>query len=294
MREAASRHVQVRAVVRNASAQVPSGVESSVVADIGPNTSWSSALDGVDAVVHLAAKVHDMKARGEASLEAYRAVNTAGTANLARQAAKAGVSRFVFLSSVKVNGEEGRFTESDRAAPADPYAVSKHEAELELRRIANTTNMAAVIVRAPLVYGPGVGANFRMLMRSVASGVPLPLGAIDNKRSFVGLDNLVDFILTCVDHTSAPNETFFVSDGEDLSTPELVRRVARALERPSRLLPVPRPFLMGAAALVGKRASMQRLLGTLQVDISKARDRLGWSPPVTVDEGLRRAAIARR
>jgi nucleoside-diphosphate-sugar epimerase len=269
---------------------MPNDVETAIVADAGPHTSWSNALKDVDTVVHLAAKVHDIGADGAGSLTAYRVINTAGTTNLARQAASAGVSRFVFLSSVKVNGEEGRFTESDPPSPVDPYAVSKHEAELELQRIANTTDMGTVIIRPPLVYGPGVGANFRMLMRSVASGIPLPLGGIDNRRSFVGLDNLADFILTCVKHPSAANETFFVSDGEDLSTSELLRRVALAIQKPSRLIPVPRPILMGAAILLGKRASMQRLLGTLQVDISKARARLGWSPPVSVDDELRRAA----
>ena len=288
-RALATKSVRVRCVSRNASAQAHPDAESAFISDIGASTSWAETLKGVDTVVHLAAKVHDSKARGGAWVDAYRAVNTAGTINLARQAAKAGVSRFVFLSSVKVNGEEGHFTESQLPAPIDPYSISKHEAELELNRIASATPMAVVIIRPPLVYGPAVRANFGMLMRAVDRGIPLPFGAVGNKRSFVALDNLVDFIFTCLEHPSAANETFFVSDGEDLSTTELLRRVAIAFNKPSRLVPVPPGILMAGATLLGKRSLMQKLVGSLRVDISKARQRLGWRPVVSVDEGLRRA-----
>lgn len=291
-RAASTGEHQLRCVIRRGVAPDLPGVEIVNVPEIGAETQWAAPLRGVDCVVHLAAKVHDLKAHGPDSLDAYRAVNTAGTVNLARQAAGAGVKRFIFLSSIKVNGEEGRFRETDPAAPVDSYGTSKHEAEIELARLARTTPMEVVVVRPPLVYGPGVKANFRSLMRAVARGVPLPFGAVRNKRSFVAVDNLVDFILVCASHAGAANETFFVSDGEDLSTTELLRRVARALGTTPRLLRVPPTILMGLATILGRRTAMRRLLGTLQVDISKAHERLGWSPPVSIDEGLRRTAMA--
>jgi nucleoside-diphosphate-sugar epimerase len=211
---------------------------------------------------------------------------------LARQAAAAGVKRFVFLSSVKVNGESGRYTEADPPAPEDAYGISKHEAEAALRAIAQDTGMDVVIIRPPLVYGPGVRANFLALMRAVSRGIPLPLGAVNNRRSLVALSNLVDFIITCIEHPAAANETFLLSDGEDLSTTDLIRRLAGAMGRPARLLPVPESVLIAGAALLGRRDIAQRLLGTLRVDTSKARQLLGWVPPITVDEGLRLAVAA--
>jgi UDP-glucose 4-epimerase len=225
-------------------------------------------------------------------LAEFRRVNTQGTLNLARQAAAAGTRRFIFLSSVKVNGEAGSFTESDPAAPADPYGVSKHEAEQGLRAISAGSAMDVVIIRPPLVYGPGVQANFRTLIRGIALGIPLPLARVENRRSLVGLDNLVDMIVTCIDHPAAANETFLVSDGEDLSTPELIRRLARAMGKPAHLIPVPTVLLTTGARLLGKRAVAQRLLGSLRVDISKARRLLGWSPPLSVDEELERTVAA--
>jgi nucleoside-diphosphate-sugar epimerase len=264
-----------------------------VVGAIDAETDWSAALNGVATVVHLAARVHVMKEVAEDPLIEFRRVNVEGSLNLARQAVAAGVRRFVFISSVKVNGEisqPGRpFTEADTPNPQDAYGQSKHEAEQGLRLIAADTGMEVVIIRPPLVYGPGVKANFAALMRAVQRGWPLPLGAVHNQRSLVALDNLVDFIVTCITHPRAANQTFLVSDGQDLSTTELIRGVARAAGVPARLLPVPVWALQAGARLLGKGEAVQRLCGNLQVDISKARELLGWLPPVSVEEGLRRA-----
>ena len=254
---------------------------------------WQKALAGITAVVHLAARVHIMHDTVADPLTAFRAVNVDGTLNLAREAAASGVRRFVFISSVKVNGEAtlpGRpFMADDKPAPQDPYGVSKMEAEQGLRQIAAQTGMAVVIIRPPLVYGPGVKANFAALMRAVQRGWPLPLGAVHNQRSLVALDNLVDFIVTCLSHPQAANQTFLVSDGQDLSTTELVRGLAQAAGVSARLLPVPVWVLQVGANLLGKGDAVQRLCGNLQVDISKARSLLGWLPPVAVSKGLRMA-----
>ena len=217
----------------------------------------------------------------------------ADTLNLACQAAAAGVNRFVFISSVKVNGEftpfGSAFTEADAPNPQDAYGQSKHEAEQGLRQLSVDTGMEVVIIRPPLVYGPGVKANFAALMRVVQRGWPLPLGAVHNQRSLVALDNLVDFIITCITHPQAANQAFLVSDGQDLSTTELVRGMAQAAGVPARLLPVPVWALQAGASLLGMGDAVQRLCGNLQVDTSKARSLLGWVPPVSVEEGLRRA-----
>lgn len=264
-----------------------------IVGSIGKTTDWQRSLQGVQAVVHLAARVHVMHDTVADPLAAFRAVNVAGTLNLARQAAAAGIKRFVFISSVKVNGEQTEpgctFTESDSPNPQDPYAISKHEAEVGLRQIAAATGMEVVIIRPPLVYGPGVKANFAALMRVVQRGWPLPLGAVHNQRSLVALDNLVDFIITCTTHPQAANQTFLVSDGHDLSTAELVRGIAQAAGVHAHLLPVPGWALSAAGKLMGKGDAVQRLCGNLQVDISKARQLLGWAPPISVAEGLQRA-----
>jgi nucleoside-diphosphate-sugar epimerase len=264
-----------------------------VVGTIDANTEWSEALQGISTVVHLAARVHVMNDVSEAPLIEFRRVNVEGTLNLARQAAAAGVKRFVFVSSVKVNGESTRpgqpFTEADAPNPQDAYGQSKHEAEQGLCQIATDTGMEVVIIRPPLVYGPGVKANFAALMRAVRRGLPLPLGAVHNQRSLVALDNLVDFIVTCLTHPKAANQTFLVSDGQDLSTAELVRGMAQAAGVYARLLPVPVWALQAGALLLGKGDAVQRLCGNLQVDISKACRLLGWVPLVSVEEGLRRA-----
>ncbi len=265
-----------------------------VTGDLEPSIDWSTALADVSAIVHCAARVHVMDDTAANPLEVFRCVNVQSTLNLARQAAAAGVQRFVFVSSIKVNGEatelDQPFTADDESAPLDPYGVSKMEAEQGLRDIAAQTGMEVVIIRPPLVYGPGVKANFQTMMRWLARGVPLPLGAIHNRRSMVALGNLVDLIVTCIDHPAAANQTFLVSDGEDLSTTQLLQRLGRALGKPAWLVPVPAMLLKAGAALVGKPAIAQRLCGSLQVDISKTQQLLGWVPPLSVDEGLKRAA----
>ena len=272
---------------------MPGCIDPFVVGEINVATDWGTALRDVNVIVHLAARVHVMHDTATDPLTAFRSVNVDGTLNLARQAAAAGVKRFVFISSVKVNGEStppGRaFTEADAPNPQDAYGQSKHEAEQGLRQLAADTGMAVVIIRPPLVYGPGVKANFAALMRVVQRGWPLPLGAVHNQRSLVALDNLVDFIVTCITHPQAANQNFLVSDGQDLSTTELVRGMAQAAGVPARLLPVPVWALQAGASLLGTGDAVQRLCGNLQVDISKARSLLGWVPPVSVEEGLRRA-----
>ena len=278
--------------VRRGGQRWPEQVLPIVTGDLTPSTDWSIALEGVAVVVHSAARVHVMHDTEADPLTAFRAVNVDGTLNLACQAAAAGVKRFVFVSSVKVNGESTlpglAFAEAEAPNPQDAYGLSKQEAEQGLRQLSADTGMEVVIIRPPLVYGPGVKANFASLMRAVQRGWPLPLGAVYNQRSFVALDNLVDFIITCITHPKAANETFLVSDGQDLSTTELVRGMAKAAGVPARLLPVPVWALQAGASLLGKADVVQRLCGNLQVDISKARSLLGWVPPVFVEEGLRR------
>lgn len=269
-----------------------------VVPGIEADTDWSKALVDVDVVVHCAARVHVMNDSISDPLAEFCKVNVAGTLNLAKQAALAGAKRFVFLSSIKVNGEEtqpgGPYSAHDVPAPEDAYGISKAEAEAGLRLLSLETGMEVVIIRPPLVYGPGVKGNFASLLRWVARGLPLPLGlATNNRRSLVGLDNLVDLILTCVDHPKAANQTLLVSDGEDLSTADLLSRIGKALNRPARLIPVPVSILIIASRLIGKSSIAQRLLGSLQVDISKTCTLLNWKPPLSVDEGLRRAAQQR-
>ncbi|MBL0919597.1 MAG: SDR family oxidoreductase [Hydrogenophaga sp.] len=265
------------------------------VGSIGPQTDWSSALTGCDAVIHAAARVHMLQDLAPDRLAAFRAVNVEGTLQLARQALEAGVRRLIFLSSVKVLGEATGpglpYQHDDAPSPLDPYGISKREAEDRLREIGAATGMEMVIIRPPLVYGPGVKANFAAMMRAVQRGLPLPLASVThNRRSLVALDNLVDLLITCIDHPAAANQTFLVSDGEDLSTTGLLRRLGTAMGRPARLFPVPPAVLQAGATLLGKRDTAQRLLGNLQVDITHTRETLGWTPPISVDEGLRRAA----
>ncbi|MDH1657960.1 SDR family oxidoreductase [Pseudomonas mosselii] len=270
------------------------GAEQFRFAQLDGGTEWKAALGRVDTVIHSAARVHVMNDTDRDPLATFRRVNVEGTLNLARQAAKAGVKRFIFISSIKVNGEgtpKGRpYTADDQPAPSDPYGISKREAEDALRSLALESGMEVVIIRPVLVYGPGVKANFLSMMRWLEKGVPLPLGAIDNRRSLVALDNLADLIATCVDHPNAANQTFLVSDGEDLSTSALLRRMAFALGRPARLIPVPAGLLKFGCSILGKRSLSQRLCGSLQVDIEKNRSLLGWTPPVSVDEALRLTA----
>ncbi|WP_148717336.1 UDP-glucose 4-epimerase family protein [Chitinolyticbacter meiyuanensis] len=280
--------VAVRPVVRQAR------VGAYQVKSLDADTDWSGALSDVTEVVHAAARVHVMDEVALDPLAEFRKVNVEGTLHLARQAAVAGVKRFVFISSIKVNGEQTApghpFRADDAPAPMDPYGVSKNEAEQGLLAFAHETGMEVVIIRPPLVYGPGVKANFAKMMATLARGVPLPFGLVDNRRSLVALDNLVDLITVCLRHPAAANQIFLAGDGEDLSTAQLLRRLADALGRPARLLPVPIGLMSGVARLLGKKAFTQRLFGSLQVDIEKNRQCLGWVPPVSVDDGLRRAA----
>lgn len=286
---------QIRACSRRPISEVPANVELAPMGDLALDPEWGSTLHGVDAVVHTAARVHVMRETSKDALSAFRRVNVDGTLALARQAAAAGVRRFVFLSSIKVNGEETAagqaFGPEDATNPQDAYGTSKLEAEVGLQRISAVTGMEVSVIRPPLVYGPGVKANFHSMMTWLNKGIPLPFGAATfNRRSLVALENLVDLIVTCVEHPAARNGTFLVSDGQDLSTAELLSRMGVALGRPARLIPIPPLLLTSAASLIGRRDVARRLLGSLQVDISKTRHMLGWAPRISVDEGLRRAA----
>lgn len=290
--------LNVRGAVRTGPSQTIAGIEAIEVGSLSAHTDWADGLQGVNQVIHLAARVHVMQDTTTNPLQAYREVNVDGMANLARQAAAAGVQRFVFVSSIKVNGEftwaNQPFTVDDAPAPLDAYGLSKWEAEQVLRQIAAETGMEVVIIRPPLVYGPGVKGNFASMVQWVRQGVPLPLGAVHNRRSLVALDNLVDFITLCGSPERSPqaaNQTFLVSDGDDVSTTELLRRVAQAYEVPPRLLSVPAGLMRSAARLLGKAAVADRLLGSLQVDASKARELLGWTPPVTMQAQLRKMAL---
>jgi len=260
------------------------------VGDIGPDTDWQEALVGVDAVVHTAARVHIMHDTVDDPLSQYREVNVEGTLNLARQAAAASVKRFIYISSIKVNGESTlpgeSFTAGDQPSPDDPYSISKWEAEVGLTRLAKETGMEVVIIRPPLVYGPDVKANFLRIMCWVNRGLPLPFGSIDNKRSLVALANLVDLTINCIEHPAAANQIFLAGDGKDISTSELLRGIGKALGTPARLFPCPPSLLLFVGALLGKREMVHRLTDSLQVDISRARSLLGWEPPLSLEEGL--------
>ncbi len=262
-----------------------------VINEIGPNTQWSEGVKGIDLVIHLAAHVHIAKNTKANSLEIFRRVNVEGTARLARIAALAGVKRFIYLSSVKVNGEisdDKLFSENDAPNPRDPYAISKWEAEQALQQIEAETDMEIIVIRPPLVYGPGVKANFLQLIKWVDSGVPMPLALIQNRRSMIALDNLIDFIMHCASFHRLKYETFLISDGEDISTPDLILRIAASLGRRMKLFPFPISLIRLGAPLTGKKYLVDRVCNSLQVDISKAKKLLGWQPVVSVDEGLRK------
>lgn len=262
------------------------------VGEIGPETDWSDALLGIDSIIHTAARVHVMNDMSINPLLEFRKVNVEGTLNLARQAAKAGVKKFIFLSSIKVNGESTQkgkpFTDSDMPCPEDHYGISKYEAEEGLRLIANNTAMKVTIIRPVLVYGLGVKGNFLSLIRLQKMGFPLPLGAIRNSRSFISLDNLINFIEVCLHHPAADNQTFLVSDGEDISVTQLLQLTALVMNIKSRLIPVPISIIRFGARLLGREIVAARLCGNLQVDISKAQELLGWTPPLSVKDGLMR------
>lgn len=285
---------KVRAAVRRYVA-LPDNVEQVQVSDLTANTDWSRALSGVDVIIHAAARVHVMRDSAVDPLAEFRRINVGGTLNLASQAAASGVKRFIFISSIKVNGEgtlPGHpYTADDTPAPVDPYGVSKHEAEEGLRRLAKDTGMEVVIIRPVLVYGPGVKGNFLSMIRCLSRGIPLPLGAIHNRRSLVARDNLVNLIMTCVQHPAAANQTFLVSDGEDISTTSLLRRLSVAMGKRAHLIPVPSRMLLAVASLLGRSDFAQRLCGSLQVDIGKTRDILGWQPVISVDAALKQVVI---
>jgi nucleoside-diphosphate-sugar epimerase len=283
------RGLMTTGVVRHFPTNPVPGVDYQIVSDLNKSKLWKEILVGMDVVVHCAARAHVMTDSEVDPLAVFREVNVEGTRCLAEQAASYGIKRFIYISSIKVNGEgtgEQPLKADDIPAPEDAYGISKWEAEQVLQKIACNSKLEIVIIRPPLVYGPEVRANFLKLMRLVKSGLPLPLGAIRNSRSFVALDNLVDLILTCLQHPAAIDQTFLVSDGDDLSTPELLRRTAKAFGKSPRLIPIPVLLLKATALLLGKKDFYQRLCGSLQIDIGKAKQLLGWTPKVSVDAAL--------
>lgn len=268
-------------------------VEPVVIEPLGAETPWRHALAEVDTIIHLAARVHVMRERAANPLNEFRAVNTDGTERLAREAAAAGIRRFVFMSTIGVNGDNSGnipYTENDKPCPHNAYSVSKFEAENKLRQIAAETGMEVVVVRAPLVYGPGNPGNFLSLLKAVQRRVPLPLASISNKRNLIYIGNLVDALAACVVHPAAAGQTFLVSDGQDVSTPELIRETALVLGVPTRLFPMPLSLMTLAGKLTGKSAAVNRLTGSLTVDSSKIRRELGWQPPFTMQAGLQATA----
>ncbi|HYD92196.1 MAG TPA: SDR family oxidoreductase [Flavobacterium sp.] len=279
----------VRAVLRKDNLDISHGMQKCWVEDIGPDSDWQSPLVNMQIVIHLAARVHIIDEYSIDSLSSYREVNTAGTAALARQAAASGVKRFIFISSVKVNGEfsEGQaFSEKSVENPQDPYGISKWEAEQILKKISEETGMEVVIIRPPLVYGPGAKANFLRLMNWVDRGMPLPFSLIKNKRSLVFVENLVDAIVLAAQHPLARGKTYLVADKEDLSTPELVAGLGKAFDKKVWQLPVPVVFLNLVAAIVNKKVEVNRLTSSLQIDSSAIRKELGWKQPFSTAEGL--------
>ena len=284
--------------LRCAQRQVPVSSVGSVefwpAPSLGPDADWFQALIDVDVVIHCAARVHVMNEQAADPLTEFRRANVEGTLRLARQAVEAGVKRFVFVSSIKVNGEQTLpgevFRADDEPQACDPYGISKLEAEEGLLALGAETGLEVVIVRPPLIYGPGVKANFLSMMRWLKKGVPLPFGAIMNRRSLVAVDNLVDLLVVCIMHPAAAGQRFLVSDGEDLSTTELLDRLSTALDKPARLLPIPQSWLEGIFTVAGLGSLNQRLCGSLQVNMDKTIELLEWTPPLTVEQALAKTA----
>lgn len=269
---------------------LPVAVERVTVEPLSATSDYTTALQDVDIVIHLAARVHIMKEKATDPLQEFRIVNLHGTERLARQAFQAGVKRFVFMSTIGVNGDNSGnkpYSEGDIPYPHNHYSVSKYEAELALNEISKQTGIEVVIIRAPLIYGPGNPGNFLSLLRIVSTGIPLPLASIKNKRSLIYVGNLVDALATCVVHPYAARKTYLVSDGEDVSSPELIRRTACALDVPARLFTAPLSILQLAGKLTRKSGAVKQLTGSLSVDSSKIRRELGWTPPFSMEEGLR-------
>lgn len=271
--------------------------EDYIVSSIDSQTKWVNSLAPFSCIIHCAARVHLMNDTSLNPLDEYREINTAGTLNFARQAAKSGVKRFVFISSIKVNGEATElgfpFKSTDSRSPKDFYGQSKSEAEEQLLDLAEETGLEVVIIRPTLVYGPGVKANFASLLNLVSKGIPLPFGCItDNKRSLVSVNNLVDLIITCIDHPKAANQVFLVSDDHDVSTSEMVREMAKSLNKPQWQLPIPKWCYRLAGSVFGKQDVVDRLLGSLQVDITHAKETLDWNPPQTLQEGFKETTEA--
>jgi nucleoside-diphosphate-sugar epimerase len=268
---------------------LPKNYEIVETGPIGPKTNWEIALEDIDTVVHLAAHVHVMNASDSNQNSIYRRVNTEGSQELAKIAVKKKVRKFIYLSSIKVNGEgkKSAYSESDEPKPSDPYGLSKWEAEKVLQQIVSDSNMELVILRPPLVYGPGVKANFLQLIKIIEKGLPLPLANVKNRRSFIFMGNLIDIIIACIQNPKAAGETFLVSDGKDISTPDLIRQLALALGKSPLLFSAPTPLLKQLSRLVGMPELTNRLLDSLWIDISKIQKRLNWMPPYDLEEGLR-------
>jgi len=272
---------------------LPQGVVSVQLESIEKKYEWDTIINDTETVVHLAARVHVMKNSVADLFSEYCKVNVSGSGSLAQAAATCGVKRFIFMSTVKVNGEESAKTykETDKPAPRDPYAISKLQAEQRLRKIAAESGMELVILRPPLVYGPGVKASFLRLLKVVERGIPLPLASINNRRSLIFLENLLDAIVTCINHPRAAGQTFLISDGRDLSTPELIRMMAETMGRKARLFSFPPGMLKTMGKITGRSAEIDRLIGSLCVDSSKIRTMLGWKPPYSPEEGIRETVL---
>lgn len=274
-------------ISRNASDELPFPVHK---LDIGPNVDFRTSLGGADVVIHCAARVHVMNDSSSDPLNSFREVNTLGTLNLAKQAADARIKRFIFISSIKVNGEStkkgAQFSSADEHQPEDPYGISKSEAEMGLLKIAKDTGMEVIIIRPPLVYGPGVKGNFFSLLKLAKMPLPLPFGAIRNKRSMVYVENLVDLIVTCIDHPKAANKVFLASDGDDLSLTRLLALVRKAMGRAKMLIPVSAFVFALVGRVVNRSDVVDRLIGNLQVDSNETKKALNWEPPYTVEQGI--------
>lgn len=291
LREMVKQDIPVIAAVRKDCQKIFNGIECVEVSDLSGKQDWSPVLKDIDSVVHTAARVHIMEGNESKTQYVYNQVNTEATLNLARQAVKADVRRFIFLSTIKVNGEVTQlgtlFNEKIKSPPVDYYAFSKWKAEQGLMHIAEETGMEVVIIRPPLIYGPGVKGNLAKIIKSIRLGIPLPLGALNNRRSLLAMENLVNFIQLSLTHPKAANETFVLADGEDVSTTQLLKKVAAAMNKKVWLLPVPISWMAFPAKLFGKQALVERLFGSLQVDSKKARELLKWSPVISMDEQLK-------